>query len=219
MSYFIKTDFRGDTNIGLYGFATDKYCFIGIHDKKTQHKIKDILKVKVVSSMVFNMEFVSIFCAGTSDKIILPKITKEYELDEISKKFDVLVVDTKETALGNLIVMNDGGIILSPILKNFKKEIESFFGLKSITMKIAGTNVIGKTAVATNKGCLLHSKATKSEIKKIEDALGVKADIGTVSYGSSFVGSGLIANSHGFVASSTTSGPELGRITEALGFL
>jgi translation initiation factor 6 len=219
MSYFIKTDFRGDTNIGLYGFATDKYCFIGIHDKKIHHKIKNILKVKVVASTIFNTEFVSIFCAGTSDKIILPEITQEYELDELSKKFDVLVVKTRETALGNLVVMNDSGIILSPILKNFKKEIEGFFGLRSVTMRIAGTNVIGKAAVATNKGCLLHSRAAKNEIKKVEDALGVRADIGTVSYGSSFVGSGLIANSHGFVASSTTSGPELGRITEALGFL
>jgi len=33
------------------------------------------------------------------------------------------------------------------------------------------------------------------------------------------VGSGVLANSHGYFAGTGTSGPELGRIEDALGFL
>jgi len=56
-------------------------------------------------------------------------------------------------------------------------------------------------------------------LKKIEDVLKVEGDIGTVSFGSPFVGASLLANSRGFLVSEQTTGPELQRIDEALGFL
>ncbi len=37
MNYFLATDFEGDRNVGLHGFATEKYCFIG--NKKYTTKI------------------------------------------------------------------------------------------------------------------------------------------------------------------------------------
>lgn len=219
MSYFIKTNVRGDYNIGLYGFATDSYCFTGFHDKKPSRNIKKILKVKIISNTVLGTEFASIFCAGNSKGIVVPGILEDFELDDLKKKFDVLVINTEHTALGNLIIMNDSGIIISPLLRKFRNEIKDFFNIPFVEMKLFGSSVIGKLAIATNRGCLLYPSAKKKEIEKIQNVLGVKAYIGTVNYGSSFVGSGIIANRNGFVAGTATSGPELGRITEALGFL
>ncbi|OYV09323.1 MAG: translation initiation factor 6 [Methanosaeta sp. NSP1] len=48
---------------------------------------------------------------------------------------------------------------------------------------------------------------------------GLPIDVGTVNMGSPLVGSGLLANSKGYLAGFETSGPELGRIEDALGFL
>ncbi len=45
------------------------------------------------------------------------------------------------------------------------------------------------------------------------------ADIGTINYGGPLVGSGLLANDHGYICGSDTSGPELGRIDQALGYI
>lgn len=109
--------------------------------------------------------------------------------------------------------------MISPLIKKHKKEIEKFFGVQCETSTIAGMNIVGNLGFATNKGCLLHPKAREKEKRVIEKTLDVDADICTVNFGSPYPGAGLIANSNGFVVSERTSGPELGRITDVLGFL
>ncbi|RLF51129.1 MAG: translation initiation factor IF-6, partial [Thermoplasmata archaeon] len=43
--------------------------------------------------------------------------------------------------------------------------------------------------------------------------------VGTVNHGAPLIGSGIIANSHGAIIGSLTTGIEMNRIEEALGFL
>ena len=47
----------------------------------------------------------------------------------------------------------------------------------------------------------------------------VPADVGTVNRGTRLVGSGSVANSHGVLVGLDTTGPEMARIEESLGFL
>ncbi len=131
----------------------------------------------------------------------------------------MLVLESDYTALGNLMLLNDKGAIISKFLRKEKKEIEEFFGIRCETGNIGSLNFVGSLGVATNKGCLLHPKAKKTEIEKIESVLGVKADIGTVNFGSPFPRSGLIVNTNGLVMSDQTSGPEMQRINEVFGFI
>lgn len=214
---FLRANFNGDLNIGLYGFATEKYVFLGQHTKMDR-KIAEVLGTKKISSSVLYTSFAGIFCAGNSQGIVVPKIMEEYELHSLKEHFDnILVLDTDYSALGNLILVNDNGMIISPFLRKNRQEIRNFFQLPCEVCKIAGVSVLS-TAIATNKGCLAGPRIRKNEIKLIEDTLGVELGIGTVSFGSPFVRAGIIANSKGFVASDASSGPELGRISEALGF-
>lgn len=219
MSHFLRMNFDGDPNLGLYGFATDAYCLIGKERKKIKSKIRDILKVPVHSCTMLDTELLGIFSAGNSNGIIIPDILEDYEIDAIKKIIDVLILKSKYTALGNLILMNDKGIILSPLIKKEKDTIEKFFKLPCAISTIAGINIVGKLGIATNNGCLVHPKIREKEKKILEKILCVDVDIGTVSFGSPYPGSGLLANSYGFIVSETTSGPELGRINEVLGFL
>ena len=158
-----------------------------------------------------------IFVSGNSSGIVVPGFMEKYEREHI--KLNTLYLKSRYTALGNLILMNDNGIILSPLLKKEKKGIENFFGFRCEMMKRAGLSVVGNLGIATNRGCLLHPKVKKREMEVIEDVLGVEADIGTVNFGSPYPGSGAIANSFGCVVSEQSSGPEMGRMVEALGFL
>ena len=73
--------------------------------------------------------------------------------------------------------------------------------------------------MATNKGLLVHPRISEEEIAVLEALFGLPVDVGTVNLGSPLVGSGVLANSHGYFAGIGTSGPELGRIEDALGFL
>ena len=84
---------------------------------------------------------------------------------------------------------------------------------------IAELVTVGMASVATNKGILLNPMATSREIEHIEDIFGLPVDIGTVNFGSKMVGSGVLANSKGYVTGFETTGYELGRIEESLDFI
>ena len=74
-------------------------------------------------------------------------------------------------------------------------------------------------AVVTNKGCLCHPKITEEEKQHLEDLFEVNVMIGTVNHGYPMIGSGLVANTKGAIIGNRTTGIEMGRIEEALGFL
>jgi translation initiation factor 6 len=73
--------------------------------------------------------------------------------------------------------------------------------------------------VVTNKGLLVHPKVTSSEREILEEIFELPVYIGTTNFGTQMLGSGLLANSKNYLAGSDTTGPELGRIEEALGFV
>ncbi len=214
---FIRTNFCGDTNIGLYGFATDGYCLLGNLPKQAQ-KMEEMLKAKIITEQIAATELVGIFASGNSSGIILTKIIDNQEKKRIEKALgiNVLVIKAKETAAGNLVLCNDKGCIISAKLKRYGKEIAETLNCETAAGTIAGLQVVGSAGIATNKGCLCHRDAEEGELKLVEEVLKVKADIGSVG-GSPFVKAGIIANSGGIVVSEDATGPELQRIDEVFG--
>lgn len=210
---FLKVQFNGDPNIGLYGFATDSYCLLGLEPKRKE-KIKELLKTDLTITTIAGTELTGLFAIGNCFGIVLPKILEEEELKRI-KRLDIntLILKSKETALGNMILCNDKGCIISEKLRKFKKEIAECLMCEVETGRIAGLSIVGSSSIASNRGCLCHRDAAEVELKKIEEVLKTKADYGSVS-GSPFVKSGLIANSSGIIVSESATGPELERILE-----
>jgi len=84
---------------------------------------------------------------------------------------------------------------------------------------VGGLCTTGMAATATNEGVLVHPRTTAQEVALIEEVLNVPAEVGTVNFGSSLIGAGLIANTKGYLAGSDTTGFELGRVEKALGFV
>ncbi|MFZ3077784.1 MAG: translation initiation factor IF-6 [Candidatus Aenigmatarchaeota archaeon] len=214
---FIRTNFNGDPNIGLYGFASDGYCLLGNLPKHRQ-KMEEYLKVKISAAQMAGTELAGIFAAGNSNGILVSKIADAREVKEIKKALgiNVLVIKAKATAIGNLVVCNDKGCIISSMLKKFGKDIAEALDCETAVGKVAGLHIVGSAAVATNKGCLCHRDAGEDELKGIEELLKVKTDIGSIG-GSPFVKAGIIANGSGIVVSEEASGPELQRIDEVFG--
>lgn len=217
--HILRTNFSGDPNLGLYGFATDKYCLIGADAYEA--KIKETLNVDAQKVHFLNMDLAKLFCIGNSSGVIIPKAIRYFDEEAVKdiKGIRILTIDTPYTSLGNLVLLNDKGIVLSPLLRKHKKSMEKFFGLECQVSKIAGMSIVGSVGFATNKGCLLHPKVREKEKRIVEKILQVDADITTVNFGSPYPGAGLIANSNGMIVSQSTSGPELGRVTDVLGFL
>ncbi len=212
---FIKASFNGDPNIGLYGFATDKYCLIGMEPNSIK-KIKATLEVDVKVATIAETHFVGIFAAGNKNGIIVPKNIEDYELKRLKKMLDVKieVIDSKHTALGNLVLCNDKGCLISSLLKDHAKQIEKCLGVDVEVATIAGTEIIGSAAKANNNGCVAHRDATEEELKLIERVLKVKADVGTISFGTPFIKAGVIVNNKGVIISEPSTGPEIDRCFE-----
>ena len=75
------------------------------------------------------------------------------------------------------------------------------------------------TQHAQSKISIEYTDVTEMEVETIESVLDVPAMVGTVNFGSPYVGSGCIATDQGAWAGSQTTGPELNRIEDALGLI
>ena len=205
---------HGDHNIGLYSFASDRYCCSG----SSVGMLAKALRVPGHEISVLGTPFVGIFCSCNSHGVVASYIAREHSTG-FETVDNVLLLETDSSAVGNLITMNDHGIVVSPLLKRQTASLERFFGLPVAVSRIAGMSLVGSVCVTTNKGCFCHPRTREREIAILEKTLGVPATVGTVSFGSPFIRGGLVANTNGFIASPSTSGIELGRINEALGFM
>lgn len=218
MPHFELLTIGGNYNIGLIARATDKFCLTG--PPGLPPIATDILKVDTLSTTLLSIRYTGMFSACNSSGIIIPSIAEKEEIENLkSLGINVLSLDIKETALGNLILVNDKGCVISNSLNVDKKAIEDCFGCEVISGTIAGLDLVGSCGVATNKGLLVHRDCSEPELEKIEGVLKVKGDIGTANFGSPFVGAFIVANSNGFLVSERTTGPEMARIDEALGFI
>ena len=220
-----QTNFYGDHNLGLYGKASDRICVLGRILEGKRESIENALNIKTVALTISNADLVGIFCALNENGILLPKIITDLEMEkfvELKKLFgtNVKVLNSNFTALGNLILCNGHGALISKLFtKRDKKIIEDCLGVESCFSTIARIQTVGSCGIATNKGCLVHRDASEAEIKIMEEILKVKADIGTANFGSPFIGSCVIANSKGAIVGESTTGPEITRLQETLGLL
>jgi len=221
MGHIGRVNFNQDPNLGLFTIPTDEFCIVGNTIMKKDVKvIEEILKVKIVRATISDTELVGLFSTANSNGIVLPKNCKEKEVRVFKKMgLNVFVSQTKQTALGNLILVNDKGCVIPKELKKVKKQLEDCFGVEVEIGTIAGLSTLGSCAIATNKGLLAHINCTEEEMELLESVLKVDGDIGTVGFGSPFVGASVIANSKGFIVPKETTGPELQRVDEALGFI
>lgn len=215
---FSRLTFNADPNIGMYGFATDSYCLLGLKPpKNTLEKLKIALGVEIKIAKIFGTELIGLFCSGNENGLVLTKMAEKNEVQNMKKIFpdlNVLVIPTKVTATGNMILCNNNGAVISKHLKKYKNEISECLECPVEVGTIAGLDIVGSAGVASQNGCLCHREATEEELKLIRSVLRVKVDIGTVSSGSPYIKSGLIVNTRGVVVSQNSTGPELGRIGE-----
>ena len=213
-----KTAFYNNSNIGLYGFATDSYCILAENIKpEIVEKIKSTLDVPVFQLTIFNSSLIGVFCNGNENILLVPNLIKAHEIKMLEKlNIKHEIIDTKYTALGNNLLIKEDVCLVNP---NMEKEaitqLEKL-NFKVELGKIADMSTVGSCAILTKNGCLLHPDSTQDDIKQIEKLFKVQADIGTVNMGNPYVKSGIIINSKGYILGDQTTGPETMRLDFAL---
>jgi translation initiation factor 6 len=215
-----KYDVYRSPNVGLFLRVNDNTLLIpsGFADTKTK-KLKEYLNVK-------NIMYVSI--AGTrligpmsvmnNNGMLLPWTASDEELQFLKQTgLNVERLESKFTAIGNLILANDKGAIVSSLFNSeVHQSIRDVLGVPIQTMSIGGYVQVGSMVVTTNAGAIVHPNANDREIKSIAEILQVEAEPATINGGSPFLSSGILANFKSAIVGSLTTGPELIMITRAL---
>ncbi len=221
----VKEYFSGISTIGVLSLATEKFgLFPYFIEEKLLINCRDVLDVPVEKLNIGNSSLIGSLCAANSYGIILPSLTVDKERDQLVnflKENDIEItvkkLKAKNTAFGNLVLVNDKGCIISRELRMFKNSIEDILNVEVVIGGIAGLSTVGSNAMVTNKGCIVHPNTTHDEIELIEDVLKVKSiERSTANKGISSVGACIVANSKGAIIGGDTTGPEMLKIEEGL---
>ena len=219
---FELLDFNENPNLGVYCRSNNTVAFIqhGLL-KKIKKKVQKTLEIKLIELSIAESTIVGSLLAMNSAGAVVTDICNEQVIKSIKDEgLQVFVITDKINAAGNDILVNDSGAIVHPdITDEALKQIEKTFNVPVKRGTIASLKTVGMAATVTNKGCLCHPKVSEDEKQLLEDVLKVSVMIGTVNHGHPMIGSGLVANIHGAIIGNKTTGIEMGRIEEALGFL
>ena len=215
----IKYDVYRGPNIGIYINVNDKYVLVpmGFAESKAE-KLAEYLKAVWMYMSVANTRLLGALAVMNNKGILLPKTAYQNEYDTLKKQTDleVGVLDSKYTALGNVICANDKGAVVSPWLsKDDVVKIKDVLGVEVIQKRIAGFNQTGAVMIANNSGAVIHPEADEEDMKKFSNILGVKIEHCTVNNGIPYVASGILANNNCIVVGTMTSGPEIMMMTRA----
>jgi translation initiation factor 6 len=220
--HVLVTNFNSNPNVGLYGYATDKYCLVGSDiPEKLFKDIEEVLDVPLIPMSIAGTSLLGVFLSGNKNCLLVPQIVFPNELAILDKhKIKYKLIDTKLTCLGNNMICNDKGCLVSD--EYGEREIKAFKDALKVNVartKIAELNTIGSLAVHTKKGLLCHHEILEHEAELIKKILKVEVFTGTVNMGVPFIGSGILCNNKGFIIGDASGGPETVNADEALGFI
>jgi len=214
--------FNENPNLGVYCRANDNIAFVckGLL-KKVKNKIESVLDVKLIELNIADATIIGSLLTFNSNGAVVTDFADEDSVKIIKDQgLDVCVISDKLNAAGNDILVNDNGALVHPDLNDFTiKNIERTLNVPVCRGTISSLKTVGMAAVVTNKGLLCHPKVTDEEKSVLKEVFNVNVMIGTVNHGSPVIGSGLVANSKGAIIGNLTTGIEMGRIEEALGYL
>lgn len=217
-----RINLTGNPNLGVYISVTDQIAIVPFNlPEAMEDSIKEALEIDVIRTTISGSNLCGALAFGNSKGLIVSPYTLDKEIELLEEAgINVAVIPDKYTAVGNIIAANDHGAIVSPLISERSIDIiEEHLDVRVERLEIAGFNIIGSLVTVTNKGALVHREASESELKFVENVFKVEADIGTVGQGINLVGACSIANSYGAIVPENSTGPEMARIEEALGFL
>ncbi|MHC3438557.1 translation initiation factor IF-6 [Natrialbaceae archaeon A-gly3] len=215
--------FAGSAYVGVFARATDDCVLVRADaDDDVIAALEDELEVPAIETTVGGSSTVGALATGNENGLLVSTRVLEYERERLEDELDLPVTELPGSinAAGNVVLANDYGAYVHPDLpREAVKVVKEALEVPVDRGDLAGVRTVGTAAVATNDGVLCHPKATDGELDRLEEVLDVRADVGTVNYGAPLVGSGLLANDAGYVVGEDTTGPELGRIEDALGYI
>ena len=217
-----RVDIVGNPNVGVFITATDNVAIVpyNLLDERVEI-IKETLDVDVIKSSISGSSLIGSLSVANSNGIVVSPHVLDREVKQFKDMgLKVATIPGQYTAVGNIVAANDNGAIASPFLEDDAIQVlEETLDVDVHASHIVGSDIIGSLIKATNKGFLMSPHALQSEVNFAREVFGVEGDIGTVGRGIPLVGACIIGNSNGAIVAKDSTGPEMARVEEALGFL
>lgn len=220
----VKTSLFGGSSLGVYLCLNNKMLLYPRVTPKEKVKLFKEPFSNDFSSfpiMINQSALIGCYCVMNKNGLIVTDLITDSEAQKLSsyaKDHDMnyLELKSKDNAVGNLIMTNDKGAVISSYLRNNVKQIQNVLDVEVLILDYASTYLAGSGGITNNNGCCVHPMVSDNEADMISDVLKVPVDVSTVNMGDPFVHAGLVANDFGAIIGDQSSGPEMMRITNML---
>jgi translation initiation factor 6 len=210
----------GSVLVGAFCFANRSLAIIPADaHRKLEEALTSNLGVKVIRSRISDSAIVGILVAGNDHGLLLPRSSLPEEVKVVAREagINVYTLDSKLTALGNLILANNRAALIHPgMTRREAKAVEDALGVEVVGGSIANIPFVGSIALINDRGLLVHPSASDDELRWLEDLFKVRAEGGTVNHGSPLLRVGAVVNDRGGLIGSLTTGLEVARLERVL---
>jgi len=216
-----QLDISGSDQVGVHLARIGNVLFhpTGLTDN-TLELIDQALNLERKEISIGGSALVGALIAGNSNGMAVADIATDNDIDVLTSYGDVVVMQGGVNTAGNLLLVNEYGCVASPAIPEDGLEIiADVCGVDVVSTTIGGQDIVGSLGIANDQGVLIHPDVTPDEVMIIEEVLEVPPMVGTVSFGSPYVGAGICASNTGAIVGKETTGPELNRIEDALGLI
>ena len=210
----------GTSSIGVFIATNNTVTFIPPDvPEKIDDAVRNTLRTSVARFTVAKSPLLGIFTVVNDNGVLLPPLVLEEEVRLFKALgLNVDIINTKYTAISNLILAGNKVALVSPLLEpSARKVVADVLGVEVIVDTIAGNPLVGALAVLNSRGLLVAPEATDDDLKKLSEYFKVRVDVGTVNRGKSFLRGGIVVNDNGALVGDETAGPELMRMQQVLG--
>ena len=213
--------FAGDPNIGVFARVVGDIAIVPPEaPAEFKTAIRNALDAELVETTVQGSSIIGSLVAGNSRGFVVSGLATDGEVDLLSEHREVLLLNGSMNAAGNVIMANDTfAAVHEDMPPDLSEAIGDFLGVTVIHLTLGGVKTVGMAGVATNKGVIVHPRATERQIAMLEEVAKVPVGTGSINMGGALVGTGLLVNEKGYLAGNATSGFEMGRIEDVFGFL
>ena len=208
-----KIQFNNSNDIGVFAKLTNAYCVVSDTGSESFYSLfeSDIgSEIPIIHTSIGGTKNIGRLTCGNKNGLLVPNTTTEQELQNLKNNLpdiEIKIIESRFTALGNVISCNDNVAIVHPELDKETEEIISdTLGVEVIRKTIAGNVLVGSYCVVSNKGGLVHPMTSKAELDELSNLFKIPMVAGTINRGSDLISAGCCVNDFaGFIGSDTTS--------------
>ena len=213
-----RTLVGGSPYLGVFVRADERCAIVPPSLPGTvERDLTRVLGVDVVRTTVADSEVVGALVASNSRGVLVGEGVDPAERRLLERVAPVTAVRHRHNAIGNNVLANDLGALVHPEYPPEAVEvIGRALGVRTERGTLAGLATVGMAGVATNRGAVVHPKATDRELARAEEVLGVPVARSTANFGIPVVGACVVANSRGILVGRPTTPVEIVHLQDGL---